>query len=96
MTSAETGPSREERMRSALNAAFAPLQLDVVDQSAAHAGHAAAREGGQTHYAVRMVADSFEGQARIARHRAVTAALQSEFDSGLHALALELKAPSEV
>ena len=65
------------------------------DDSALHAGHAGARPGGQTHYAVRVVAPGFAGMNRVARSRAVHAALAQEFSGGLHALALELRAPGE-
>ena len=57
--------------------------------------HAGARPGGETHYAVTLVAVAFEGQGRVARSRAVHAALTEEFASGLHALSLTLRAPGE-
>lgn len=63
------------------------------DESALHAGHAGAAPGGETHYRIRMTSAAFAGQSRIARHRAVNAALKAEFEAGLHALALELDAP---
>lgn len=87
--------SRQERLAKALNASFSPDALEIVDESAAHAGHAGASAGGQTHYRVRMTAAVFTGLNRVARQRAVNQALKPEFDSGLHALALELKAPDE-
>lgn len=81
--------SRSERIRSALTAAFHPSLLDIVDESHLHHGHAGAAPGGETHYAVKIRADVFEGQSRVARHRAVHAALKAEFDSGLHALHID-------
>ncbi len=87
--------SRQERLAETLNASFSPQAMEIVDESAAHAGHAGAREGGQTHYRVRMTAAAFTGLNRVARQRAVNQALKAEFDAGLHALALELKAPGE-
>jgi BolA protein len=87
--------TRTDRIEALLRRHFAPDLLRVTDDSARHAGHAGARPGGQTHYAVEMVAACFAGQSRVARSRAVHAALAAEFDSGLHALALTLRSPAE-
>ncbi len=65
------------------------------DDSALHAGHAGARPGGETHFHVRVVAPKFVGLSRVARTRLVNEALRAEFDTGLHALALTLRAPGE-
>jgi BolA protein len=78
-----------------LRRSFGPALLRIVDDSARHAGHAGAAPAGETHYSVLMVADTFRGQSRVARSRAVHAALASEFASGLHALALTLRTPEE-
>ncbi|WP_421991088.1 BolA family protein [Roseococcus sp.] len=88
--------NRADRIRSALAAQFAPVRVEVVDDSAKHAGHAGAAPGGQTHYSVLLVSEIFTGMNRVARSRAVHAALEAEFSGGLHALALTLRAPSEV
>lgn len=88
--------SRAERIRSALEARFAPAALDVADESAKHAGHMGARPEGETHFAVLLVSPVFRGLNRVARSRAVHDALAAEFASGLHALALTLRAPEEV
>lgn len=82
-------------MAQALKAAFAPQALEIEDQSAAHAGHAGARAEGETHFAVRLVSQRFVGLGRVARQRAVMAALAAEFAGGLHALSLDLKTPEE-
>lgn len=87
--------TRQERLRAALTAAFTPIELDVVDDSAQHAGHAGASAGGETHYTVRMVSPAFTGQTRVARSRAVHAAVGAEFGLGLHALSLILRAPAD-
>ncbi len=91
--------SRYERIRQTLTVAFAPATLEVVDESSRHAGHAS-RNGlepnAETHFAVTMVAEALAGQSRLARQRAVNAALAEEFKTGLHALALTLRAPEEV
>ncbi len=80
-----------------LESRFAPLRLEIEDESAKHAGHAGQKgvTGGQTHYRVVMVSESFAGMSRLARSRAVHAALDAEFKSGLHALSLSLNTPAE-
>lgn len=87
--------NRAERIRAALEAAFAPARVSVTDDSARHAGHAGARPGGQTHYSVEVVSPAFAGLSRVARSRAVHEALAAEFADGLHALALRLRTPEE-
>lgn len=88
-------PNRAERIRGALLAAFPAAVVDVVDDSHRHAGHAGARPEGETHYSVRMVSPAFGGLDRLSRSRAVHAALEAEFGTGLHALSLRLLAPGE-
>ena len=85
--------NRAARIEAALRLQFSPAHLNVRDESALHAGHSGARPEGETHYRIQMTAAAFAGQSRIAQHRAVNAALKEEFDTGLHALALELSAP---
>ena len=87
--------SRADRIRTALEAAFAPAQGTVDDDSHRHAGHAGARPQGETHYTVAVISPAFAGQSRVARSRAVHAALAAEFADGLHALALRLATPEE-
>jgi len=87
--------SRAARIEAILQAAFAPAEIIVQDDSASHAGHAGARPGGQTHYSVTVVAAAFAGQSRVARSRAVHDLLAAEFAGGLHALALRLLTPGE-
>ena len=87
--------SRSERLHACLLAGFAPLLLEVQDDSARHAGHAGARPEGETHFSVHLVSDVFRGQSRVARARAVHEALAVEFAGGLHALALKLQTPDE-
>ena len=78
-----------------LDAAFRPLELQIVDQSHLHAGHAGAREGGESHFRVRVVSELFEGMSRVERQRKVNAALRAELDGPVHALSIEALAPSE-
>lgn len=91
--------SRKTRIAETLTRAFVPLSLSVVDDSGRHAGHqphfGGAGHEGETHFNVSMVADCFTGMKRVDRARAVNEALAEEFRSGLHALSLELRAPSE-
>ena len=86
---------RADRIRTLLEARFSPTRIEVVDDSASHAGHAGAAPGGQTHYHVLLVSEAFTGMNRVARSRAVHAVLEAEFAGGLHALALTLRAPAE-
>jgi len=88
-------PNRAQRLESVLREAFAPVVLRVADDSARHAGHAGASPGGETHYNVLVVAEAFRCMSRVARSRAVHAALAAEFAGGMHALALTLRTPEE-
>lgn len=82
--------SKTEEIRSALQSAFDPRELEVVDDSESHRGHGGFREGGETHYNLRIRSAAFKGQSRIARHRAVHAALGPDLIGRIHALALDL------
>ncbi len=86
---------RADRIARSLERALAPAEVRVQDDSARHAGHAGAAPGGQTHYVVEVVSPRFRGQSRVARSRAVHAALDREFAGGLHALSLLLRTPEE-
>ena len=90
----------QERIVARLTDALAPERLDVLDESDRHAGHAGVGHGhapavGGTHYRVRIVSQKFAGLNRVARHRLVYDLLPAEFADGLHALALDAKAPGE-
>ncbi len=82
------------RLRAAL-AELSPTSLELEDESHRHEGHGGYRAGQLTHVRVRMVAEAFRGQSRIARHRIVNGLLADEIARGLHALAIEAKAPGE-
>ena len=88
--------TRAGRIHDVLSAALAPAHVEIVDDSARHAGHAGAEPGGETHYSVLAVSPRFEGLSRVARHRLVNEALGAEFGAGLHALSLTLRSPGEV
>ena len=85
--------SKADEIRSKLEVALAPLELDVVDDSESHRGHSGFQEGGESHYNVRIRSAAFEGQSRIKRHRMVHSALGPELIGRIHALALDLDAP---
>ncbi|KAM0950144.1 putative BolA protein [Dioscorea sansibarensis] len=89
---------REERIRGRLQRDLSPLELEVENISHMHAGHAAVRGsgGGETHFNVKVVSEMFEGKSLVKRHRLVYDLLQEELQSGLHALSIDAKAPSEV
>ena len=75
------------KLQERLNPAF----LEVIDESAAHAGHVGANDSGfGTHFRVRIQSDIFTGKSRVSRHRLVYDALQEFIDQGLHALAIEV------
>ena len=82
-----------ERIEEKLRAAFSPVEIEVIDDSESHRGHAGWREGGETHFHVRMVSRQFEGQSRVARQRAVNQCLAEELRGSVHALSMSLSAP---
>lgn len=84
-----------ETIEKKLREAFQPVVLEVVDDSEAHRGHGGYREGGQTHFNVRIRADAFAGFSRVARQRMVMKTLAEELDGPVHALALDVAATGE-
>jgi len=81
-----------EAIHATLQSALSPALLEVIDESAAHAGHAGANGLGRgTHFRVRIGGPVFAGQSRVAQHRLVYDALRQFTDAGLHALAIEIK-----
>ena len=85
----------KDRMIAKLEAGLAPTTLEIEDESHRHAGHAGAREGGETHYRIKVASARFSGKGRIERHRMVYALLADEIAQGVHALALQTQAPGE-
>lgn len=79
-----------DEIEARLSAAFAPSRLEVVDDSESHRGHAGWRDGGQTHFNVLIRATEFAAMSRIARHRAIHAALGADLVGRIHALALDV------
>ena len=86
--------SVKERITMAL-AALDPTDLEVIDESERHFGHAGWKEGGETHFRVRVTSPAFAGKSRLDRHRMVNALVAEEFKGRLHAFALEARAPGE-
>jgi BolA protein len=76
-------------------AALEPVALELVDESAQHAGHAGARPEGNTHWRVAIVSARFSGQPTVARHRMVYQALGELMQHPIHALAITARAPEE-
>lgn len=84
-----------DRITQKLNQAFAPLRLDVADESHLHEGHAGHRPGGETHFRLYIVAEAFAGKNRIERHRMINQVLGDELAAGVHALAIRALTPGE-
>jgi BolA protein len=84
-----------QRMRAKIEAALAPTMLEIADDSAKHAGHAGARDGGESHFSMAIVSAAFAGKSRVDRQRLVHALLAEELAGPVHALALKLRAPGE-
>ncbi|ONK68323.1 uncharacterized protein A4U43_C05F10170 [Asparagus officinalis] len=89
---------RKERMRERLGGKLNPTELEIEDVSHMHAGHAGVRgnSSGETHFNLRVVSKEFEGKSMVKRHRLVYDLLKEELESGLHALSIVAKTPSEV
>lgn len=83
--------TRAQKIEAALRAEFDPRVLEVVDDSEAHRGHSGFQEGGESHFNVRVESNRFQGLSRIARHRAVHAAIGPALMSEIHALALTIR-----
>lgn len=87
-------------MRGKLTAAFAPVRLELEDDSWKHAGHhheggIDAKDGGESHFQLTIVSDAFVGQTRVARQRAVNAVLKEELAGPVHALSIRAQTPQE-
>ena len=88
---------REQRVgaiRAALEAALAPVSLEIEDESHRHAGHAGAADG-RGHFRVDVVSEAFAGLGPIARHRAVYAAVGDLMTTDIHALSIRARTPAE-
>jgi BolA protein len=96
-------PQNDVSVKAAMTAkiedALKPASLDVIDESAQHAGHMLHPGGveprGETHFRIKVVAAAFVGKSRLERHRIVNALVEAELKGGVHALAIEARAPGE-
>lgn len=82
--------SVRDQIAEKLSVKFAPTHLEVIDESEKHRGHGGYREGGETHFRVRIASPQFTGMTRLAQHRAVMETLDAELKGGVHALAIDL------
>ncbi|MBI1261634.1 MAG: BolA/IbaG family iron-sulfur metabolism protein [Rhizobiales bacterium] len=82
-------------IREKLQAALLPEQLDVVDESHKHKGHAGHRPGVETHFQLFIVSEAFDGKSRVARQRMVNQLLAEEIGNPIHALAMRTLTPAE-
>ena len=94
MVHASTGPVASEITRR-LTKALSPSRLDLEDQSARHIGHAGHDGRGESHFALTIESTIFEGLTRVARQRAVYAALGELMIERVHALSIKALAPGE-
>jgi BolA protein len=78
-----------------LKTAFEPDSFELIDESENHRGHGGWREGGESHFRLRMTSARFAGQGRVQRQRAVNSVLAEELAGPVHALAMELSSPGE-
>lgn len=85
--------SYKSRIEDKLNTAFDPSSLDVIDESDRHAGHSGWREGGETHFRIRIKSQEFAGKSRIEIHRAINRVLSAELAERVHALTIEAGPP---
>lgn len=84
-----------EKIEKSLRAELHPELLEVKDESHLHAGHAGAREGGESHFRLLIVSSQFEGLSRVARQRAVNDILKEELKERIHAMAMRTLTPEE-
>ena len=88
-----TASERVEKLRQVLTARLTPVSLEIRDDSAKHAGHAGAREGG--HFSVVVVSDQFAGRTRMQRHQLVYQAVAELMRTDIHALSIQARTPQE-
>ncbi|HEY4341444.1 MAG TPA: BolA family protein [Steroidobacteraceae bacterium] len=88
-----TAAERVEKLRQMLTARLAPVSLEIRDDSAKHAGHAGAREGG--HFSIVVVSERFAGRTRMQRHQLVYEAVAELMRTDIHALSIQALTPQE-
>jgi len=86
--------ARIELIRNRITAAIQPAELDIVDESHLHVGHAGAKDG-KGHFRVHVVAEKFAGLPTLQRHRLIYDAVKELMETDIHALSIEAKEPGE-
>lgn len=84
-----------ENIKRKISEHLSPSIIEVTDESHLHVGHAGAREGGESHFRLLVVADQFEGLSRVARQRMINDILRKELAGPIHALAMKTLTPAE-
>ena len=87
--------SIKDRIREKLSLKLTINKLEIEDDSAKHAGHSGSREGGETHFNIKVVSPDFIGKNKVARHKLVYDALKDEMKERIHALSIKALAPEE-
>jgi BolA protein len=82
--------SVRDQIEETLKAEFDPQLLEVIDDSERHHGHAGWREGGNTHFRIKIASPALDGLSRVEQHRAINAALAGQFEAGMHALTIKV------
>ena len=85
----------KERIEQKLKEAISIDYIEVIDDSAAHAGHAGARDGGESHFNIIVTSPDFSGKSKVVRHKIVYSALKEELEEQIHALSIKAFAPGE-
>ncbi len=85
----------EESITQKLRQAFAPVVLEVVNDSHRHAGHGGSPGTGESHFSIEVVSQAFSGKSRVERHRMVNEVLADELKGRIHALAIKALTPEE-
>lgn len=88
--------TRIEKITTRINRALAPERLEIIDDSASHAGHAGVREQGGGHFFATIVSTLFEGKSLIQRHQLVYKALGDLMQSDIHAFSIKAYTPNEL
>ena len=94
MSGSDLAAQRAAKIRAAIEAAFKPRALEVIDESHLHRGHAGAKTG-KGHFRVHLVSARFEGLALLARHRLIYEAVGTLMETDVHALSIDARTPSE-
>ena len=87
--------SRTARITDILTNSLQPSQMELVNDSGKHKGHAGANPKGDSHYTLNVTSDKFRGMTKVQRHQLIYKLLDSEFKAGLHALSIVAKTPDE-